>query len=58
VNQQRVVAASDFFNEIDPELPFKVGPLNEREARESGHWLEAWVAGIAEQATEAGLCRL
>jgi hypothetical protein len=28
VNQQRVTAASDFFNKIDPELPFKVGLMN------------------------------
>jgi hypothetical protein len=29
---------------IDPFLPFKIGPVNEREARESGLWLKAWVA--------------
>jgi hypothetical protein len=29
---------------FDPELPFKTGPVNEREARESGLWLKAWVA--------------
>jgi hypothetical protein len=44
VNQQRVTAASDFFNKIDPELPFKIGAGNEREARESGLWLKAWGA--------------
>jgi hypothetical protein len=27
--------------EIDPELPLKIGPLNEREAPESGLWLKA-----------------
>jgi hypothetical protein len=30
VNQQRVTAASDFFNKIDPELPFEIGPMNGR----------------------------
>jgi hypothetical protein len=32
---------------IDPELPFKIGLVNEREARESGLWpkaLGAWFA--------------
>ena len=31
----------------DPELPFKIGPMNGREARESGLRLKAWVAPIA-----------
>jgi hypothetical protein len=44
VNQQRVTAASDFFNKIDPLLPFKIRPLNEWEAPGSGLWLKAGVA--------------
>ena len=26
---------------LDPFLPFEIGPVNEREARESGLWLKA-----------------
>jgi hypothetical protein len=44
VNQQRVIAASDFFNKIDPLLPFRIGPMNGREARESGLRPKASVA--------------
>jgi hypothetical protein len=33
-----------FVNGIDPLLPFKIGPVNGREARESGPWLKASVA--------------
>jgi hypothetical protein len=33
-----------FFNTIDPLLPFEIGHVNEREARESGLWPRAWVA--------------
>jgi hypothetical protein len=29
---------------FDPKATFKVGPVNEREARESGLWLKAWFA--------------
>jgi hypothetical protein len=44
LNQQRVIAASDFFNEIDPLLSSKIGPVNGREAPESGLRLRASVA--------------
>jgi hypothetical protein len=30
--------------EVRPLRTFKIGPVNEREARESGLWLNAWVA--------------
>jgi hypothetical protein len=33
-------AIEGFFNEIDPKATFKIGPVNEREARESGLCLE------------------
>jgi hypothetical protein len=32
---------------VDPLLPFKIGPMNGREARESGLRLKAWVAPSA-----------
>jgi len=31
-------------SQIDPELPFKIGPMDGREARESGLRLKAWIA--------------
>jgi hypothetical protein len=34
----------------DPLLPFKIGPVKEREARESGLWLASWDAVIEELA--------
>ena len=30
--------------QVNPKATFKVSPVNEREARESGLWLKAWVA--------------
>jgi hypothetical protein len=36
--------------QIDPLLPFKIGPVKEREARESGLWLASWDAVIEELA--------
>ena len=35
---------------LDPLLPFKIGPVKEREARESGLWLASWDAVIEELA--------
>jgi len=32
-------APDDRMEGFDPELPFEIGPVNEREAQESGHWL-------------------
>jgi hypothetical protein len=41
---------------LDPKLPFKIGPVNEREARESGLSLKASVAlGMVVQRCDAEL---
>jgi hypothetical protein len=47
VNQQRVATASDFFNKIDPLLPFNTGPVNGRKALESGLPLKTSIAPSA-----------
>ena len=46
-------------SQIDPKLSFKVGPVNGREARQSGHWLKAWVAEavVAERHKSEGSAR-
>jgi hypothetical protein len=38
---------AEFSHGLDPLLPFKIGRMNGREARESGLWLKASVAPIA-----------
>jgi hypothetical protein len=40
----RVVKRNDLIGAIDPERPLKIGPVNRREARESGLRLKASVA--------------
>jgi hypothetical protein len=35
VNQQRLIAASNLFNKIDPVRTFNIGPMNERKARKA-----------------------
>ena len=36
-----VAGSKSIWVTVDPELPLKIGPLNEREAQESGLWLKA-----------------
>jgi hypothetical protein len=44
----------EFLYGLDPLVPFKIGPVNGREARESGPWLKASVAQIPVVARRRG----
>jgi hypothetical protein len=40
---------------LDPLLTFKIGPMNEREARESGLWLKAWAPNVVPRSSNPQL---
>lgn len=42
--------------QIDPSLSFKIGPVNERKARESGLWLKARVAPRSDRSQKSCEC--